>query len=55
MRLMTREEFSENHEEAMQATNHLWCGLCHQYAFISSASLPAFDFLLYGLKNLDNE
>lgn len=46
---------SENHDEAMGATHHLWCGLCHQHAYISSAALPAFDFLMYGLKNLDNK
>lgn len=47
--------FSDNHEEAMKATHYLWCSLCHQYSFISSAALPAFDFLMYGLKNLDNK
>lgn len=47
--------FSDDHEIAMEATHNLWCGLCHQYSFVSSAALPACEFLLYGLKTLDNE
>ncbi|WP_097013941.1 hypothetical protein [Anaerocolumna aminovalerica] len=46
--------FSENKEWAMKATHYLWCGLCHQHAFVSSAALPAYDFLIYGLKNLED-
>lgn len=47
--------FSGNHEMAMHATHDLWCSLCHDYAFISSAALPACEFLLYGLETLDDE
>lgn len=47
--------FSGNEEMAIKATHHLWCGLCNQRAFVSSAALPAYDFLLYGLKNLNDE
>lgn len=31
---------------AMQAAHDLWCGLCHQHAYVSSAALPALPFLL---------
>lgn len=31
---------------ALEATHNLWCGLCHQRAFLSSAALPALPFLL---------
>ena len=47
--------FSGNHERAMKATSDLWAGLCHQHAFVSSAALPAYDFLMTGLKELDDE
>jgi len=32
--------------EAMAASHDLWCGLCHQHAFVSSAALPALPFIL---------
>lgn len=47
--------FSEDKETAMQATHDLWCGLCHQHAFVSSASLPAYDILFYALQCLDDD
>lgn len=31
---------------ALMAAHDLWCGLCHQHAFISSAALSALPFLL---------
>ncbi|WP_188998576.1 hypothetical protein [Deinococcus roseus] len=31
---------------AAQAGHELWCGLCHQHVFASSAALPALPFLL---------
>lgn len=37
---------SENSKIAMKAAHSLWCGLCHQHAYISSAALPAFPFLI---------
>jgi hypothetical protein len=46
--------FSEDKEHAMKATHYLWCSLCHQHGFVSSAALPAYDFLIYGLKNLED-
>lgn len=47
--------FSSNNKEALESTHNLWCSLCYQYAFVSSAALPACDFLLYGIKTLDEE
>lgn len=37
---------------AMEASHQLWCGLCHQHAYLSSAALPALDILLSGLEVL---
>ena len=31
---------------ALAASHHLWCCLCHQHAYVSSAALPALSFLL---------
>lgn len=42
-------------EIEMKAAHDLWCGLCHQHAYISSAALPAFPFLLEVLKVADDE
>lgn len=39
----------------MEATHELWCGLCHQKAYISSAALPAYEFLKTSLLTLDDE
>lgn len=47
--------FSGNNKAALQASHDLWCSLCHQHAFVSSAALPAYDILFYGLQNLDDE
>lgn len=47
--------FAGNKELAINATHHLWCGLCHQHAFVSSAALPAYDFLFYGLQHLEDD
>ena len=47
--------FSGDHEKAMDAASGLWAGLCHQHAYVSSAALPAYDFLMLGLKELDDE
>lgn len=37
---------SSDHTAAMKASHHLWCCLCHQHAYVSSAALPALPFLL---------
>lgn len=47
--------FSGDHKAAMKAASDLWAGLCHQHAFVSSAALPAYDILMAGLKELDDE
>jgi hypothetical protein len=31
---------------ALAASHGLWCGLCHQHAYVSSAALPALPFIL---------
>lgn len=46
--------FSDHKETALQASHDLWCGLCHQHAFVSSAALPAYDILFYGLQELND-
>jgi len=35
----------QSHDDAMEASHELWCGLCHQHAYVSSAALPACRFL----------
>ena len=47
--------FSGDRERAIRATGDLWAGLCHQHAYISSAALPAYDFLMIALRELDDE
>jgi hypothetical protein len=40
-------ELAANDEaKAIEASHHLWCCLCHQHAYVSSAALPAMPFLL---------
>lgn len=40
---------------AVAASHDLWCGLCHQHAFVSSAALPALPFILQVLEHADPE
>lgn len=47
--------FSGDEKSAMRATHELWCGLCHQHAYLSSAALPAYEFLLRGLLELSDK
>lgn len=47
--------FSGDKKLAMAATHNLWCGLCHQHAYISNAALPSYDFIKNGLNTLDDE
>jgi predicted RNase H-like HicB family nuclease len=44
-----RQLWSSDEKVAFEATHQLWCGLCHQHVFVSSAALPAFPFLLDAL------
>lgn len=37
---------SRDPAEAQTASHQLWCSLCHQHAYVSSAARPAFPFLL---------
>lgn len=46
--------FSGDHDAAMKATSDLWAGLCHQHAYVSSAALPACDFLMLALQEADD-
>lgn len=39
---------------AMAAAHQLWCSLCHQHAYVSSAALPALPFLLIVLDTADD-
>ena len=45
--------FAPDESERKDAAHALWCGLCHQHAYVSSASLPALPFLLKILDNSD--
>lgn len=49
------ELFSGDRERAMRAASNLWAGLCHQHAYISSAALPACDFLMLALQEMDDK
>jgi len=40
---------------AMEASDVLWSGLCHQHAYISSAGLPAYRFLHLALREAPDE
>lgn len=42
---------SGNRDAARKASHDLWCGLCHQHAYVSSAALPALPFLLDALES----
>ena len=46
---------SENFDEAMDASHQLWCSLCHQHAYISSAAEPAYPFLKYVLEKAEGD
>ncbi len=49
------ELFSDDRKIAMDASHQLWCGLCHQYAYVLSAALPSFDILMLALRTLDDQ
>lgn len=46
--------FSSDKKRALRASGDLWAGLCHQHSYVSSAALPAYDILFYGLQNLED-
>ena len=37
---------SSDRATSMDASHQLWCALCHQHAYLSTAALPALPFLL---------
>ena len=47
--------FSGDRKRAMRAASDLWAGLCHQHAYISSAALPACNFLMLALREADDK
>lgn len=47
--------FSGDKKLAMDATHELWCGLCHQHAYISNAALPSYNYIKNGFITLDDE
>ncbi len=47
--------FSDDKTIALQASHALWCALCHQHAYVSSAALLAYDILYDGLQILDTD
>ena len=49
-----RDLFSGDTELAMKAAHELWCSLSHQHSYITSAAVPAYDFLMMGLSQLDD-
>jgi hypothetical protein len=46
--------WSDERETRLAATHQLWCCLCHQHAYVSSAALPALPFLLEALDGADD-
>lgn len=44
-----------DHKTAMGAAHDLWCGLCHQHAYVSSAALPALPFILEVLDQANDD
>lgn len=36
---------------SLKAASRLWADLCHQHAYVSSAALPAFEFILLALES----
>lgn len=47
--------FCADKQVSMDATHQLWCSLCHQHAYISTAALPSYDILKIGLLTLDEK
>ena len=49
-----RDLYSNNIDLAMEATHSLWCKFS-QHSYISSATLPTYDFLIIGLDELEEK
>jgi hypothetical protein len=41
------------HDQAMGSAHRLWCGLCHQHAYVSSAAEPALPWIIEALHSSD--
>jgi hypothetical protein len=41
-------------KQALDAAHRLWCGLCHQHAYMSSAAEPALPFLMLALRESED-
>jgi len=48
------ELFSKDKNVILKATHNIWCCLCHQHSYVSSAALPAYDILMRALDILDD-
>lgn len=46
---------SGSQQEQLEAAHKLWCGLCHQHAFISSAAEPVLPILLSLIGDVSEE
>jgi len=44
-----------DHAAAMAASHDLWCALCHQHAYVSSAALPALPALISALDQANED
>ncbi|MHA3913911.1 hypothetical protein [Halovulum sp. GXIMD14793] len=42
-------------KKSADATHELWCGLCHQHAYVSSAALPSYPILVKILRSANPE
>lgn len=42
-------------KQALAASHRLWCGLCHQHAYMSSAAEPALPYLMLGLRESNDQ
>ena len=47
--------FSCDKKIALKATHDLWCCLCHQHSYVSSAALPSYNILMIALDILDDD
>jgi hypothetical protein len=45
----------QDQHEAQEARHDLWCSLCHQHAYVSSAALPALPFVLEALEGAQDQ
>ena len=47
--------YCSNEKIAMDATHQLWCSLCHQHTYISTASLPSYEIIKNRLIKCDDK